>query len=152
MVEHRFFLAVPPKATARTRATCRGRFAQVYTDPGYRAWLDAAMPLLKEAAPDLAEDVKLLDVSIDIEVAIPKPKTTKRLRPGGDNDNYEKGVWDAMTKVGAWWKDDVQIVDNHTWKRWAYPGEREGYHVTVRFLGDNDKPAERSRAHPRPEL
>lgn len=131
---HEFFLAVVPRAAARTRATCRGRFAQVYTDPSYREWLDRAIPLLKEVAPDLPEDVRERDVRIDIEVVVAKPKTTKRLRPGGDNDNYEKGVWDAVTKVGAWWKDDQQIVANTTIKRWAEPEEPEGYRVRIEFL------------------
>lgn len=149
MVEHKFTLAVTPKATARTRATCRGKFAQVYTDPGYREWLDQAMPLLTELAPELTSEIKERDISISIEVAVPKPKTTKLRRPRGDNDNYEKGVWDAMTKVGAWWNDDVQIVDNHTWKRWAHAGEPAGYHVTVRFLGEDDPPAEPTWAYSR---
>jgi Holliday junction resolvase RusA-like endonuclease len=134
MTEHSFRLAVPPRAAARTRATCRGKFAQVYTDPGYRAWLDAAIPQLELLAPDLSDEVRGLDVSVDLEVIVAKPKTTKRVRPGGDNDNYEKGVWDAMTKVGRWWRDDEQIVVNRTWKRWAYPGEEPGYAVKVTFL------------------
>lgn len=134
MTEHSFRLAVPPRAAARTRATCRGKFAQVYTDPGYRAWLDAAIPQLELLAPDLSDEVRGLDVSVDLEVIVAKPKTTKRVRPGGDNDNYEKGVWDAMTKVGRWWHDDEQIVVNRTWKRWAYPGEEPGYSVKVTFL------------------
>lgn len=134
MIEHQFWLAVPPRAAARTRATCRGKFAQVYTDPRYREWLDEAIPLLTETRPSLNADVRERDVEIELEVVVAKPKTTKRRRPGGDNDNYEKGVWDAMTKVGAWWNDDDQIVSNRTWKRWAYPGESEGYKVTVRFL------------------
>jgi Holliday junction resolvase RusA-like endonuclease len=142
MTEHSFFLAVTPKAAARTNCTCRGRFPTVYTAPGYRAWLDEAIPLLKAEAPDLPEDVRKRDVHIEVEVVVAKPKTTKRLRPGGDSDNYEKGVWDAMTKVGAWWVDDEQIVHNVTWKRWAHPGERDGYRVRVKFIGDHDPSAE----------
>lgn len=147
MVKHDFFLAAHPKAAARTNCTCRGRFPTVYTAPGYRAWLDDAIPRLEELAPELSDEVRARDVSIEIEVAVAKPKTTKRARPRGDNDNYEKGVWDAMTKVGKWWIDDDQIVHNITWKRWAYPGEEEGYHVHVKFLGDDDPTAERSRSN-----
>jgi Holliday junction resolvase RusA-like endonuclease len=138
MVEHHFFLAVKPKAAARTNVTCRGSgkraFPTVYTAPGYRGWLDEAIPLLQEHAPTLPSEVRERDVRIDIEVVIRKPKSTKRLRPGGDSDNYEKGVWDAMTKVGRWWVDDEQIVENHTVKRWASDGEPEGYHVRVQFM------------------
>lgn len=134
MIEHDFFLAVAPKAAARTRATCRGKFAQVYTAPAYRAWLDEALPELKALAPSLSPEVRSRDVRITIEVRVAKPKQTKRVRPGGDSDNYEKGLWDAMTKVGAWWEDDEQIVENHTTKRWAAPDEQPGYAVNVQFL------------------
>lgn len=137
MAPHRFFLAVKPKAAARTNVTCRGSgkraFPTVYTAPGYREWLDEAIPLLTAVAPELPQETRERDVRIDIEVVVQKPKSTKRRRPGGDSDNYEKGVWDAMTKVGRWWVDDEQIVENHTIKRWAEPGEPEGYHVTVTF-------------------
>lgn len=51
-----------------------------------------------------------------------------------DNDNVEKGLWDAITKTGKWWNDDNQIVENHTTKRWAAEGEAEGYDVTITFL------------------
>jgi Holliday junction resolvase RusA-like endonuclease len=138
MVNHEFFLAVTPKAAARTNVTCRGSgkraFPTVYTAPGYRAWLDEAMPKLKELAPQFDQEVRERDVRIAVEVVIRKPKSTKRRRPGGDNDNYEKGVWDAMTKVGAWWVDDEQVVENHTRKRWAGPEEPEGYRVQVTFM------------------
>lgn len=142
MIEHQFRLAVPPRAAARTRATCRGKFAQVYMDPGYRAWLEGnsaiyqegALALLAKHKPSLPPGVRENDVEIEMEVIVAKPKTTKRRRPAGDNDNHEKSVWDAMTKVGHWWKDDEQIVANRTWKRWAYPGEEPGYKITVRFL------------------
>jgi Holliday junction resolvase RusA-like endonuclease len=137
-MEHRFFLAVTPKAAARTNVTCRGSgkraFPTVYTAPGYRAWLDEALPKLKALAPDLPDEVRQRDVRIDIEVLVRKPKSTKRLRPGGDSDNYEKGVWDAMTKAKGWWVDDEQIVENRTIKRWAKPEEPEGYYVQVTFM------------------
>jgi Holliday junction resolvase RusA-like endonuclease len=138
MIEHQFFLAVTPKAAARTNVTCRGSgkraFPTVYTAPGYRSWLDEAIPKLQQVAPRLPQDIRERDVRIDIEVVIRKPKSTKRRRPGGDNDNYEKGVWDAMTKVERWWVDDEQVVENRTTKRWAAPDEPEGYHVKVAFM------------------
>jgi len=131
---HDFFLPVAPRAAERTRATCRGKFAQVYTSPGYREWLDKAVPLLKAADPMLPPNVRKLPVRIEIEVRIKRPKSTKRQQPAGDNDNYEKGVWDAMTKAGGWWVDDTQIVENRTVKRWTNGDEPEGYQVHVEFL------------------
>lgn len=134
MSKHTFWLAVPPRAAARTRATCRGKFAQVYTDPGYREWLDKAIPLLAAEDPAFPEETRKLPARITMDVLVRRPKSTKRQQPGGDNDNYEKGVWDAMTKVGHWWNDDTQIVDNRTVKRWAGDNQPEGYQVTVEFL------------------
>jgi len=133
-MKHTFFLPVAPKATERSRATCRGRFATVYTAPGYRAWLDEALPALATLKPDLDEATREKPVAITIEVVAPRPKTTKRTYPRGDLDNYEKGLWDAMTKVGGWWVDDDQIVRNRTTKRFGAEGETPGYRVTVEFL------------------
>lgn len=134
-MQHSFFLAVKPKAAARTNVACRGRFPTVYTAPGYRKWLDEAVPLLKELAPDFSPEERQRDVRIDTEVVVRRPKKTKKVRPRGDLDNYEKGLWDAMTKVGAWWKDDDQIVENRTTKRWTEGNEEaEGYRVRVTLL------------------
>jgi Holliday junction resolvase RusA-like endonuclease len=141
-MQHRFWLDVTPRAAARTRATCRGKFAQVYTDPGYRKWLEGdeetgapgALARLRERVPALPEDVRKRPIRVTIEVLVRKPKSTKRQQPGGDNDNYEKGIWDAMTKVGGWWIDDTQIVENRTIKRWAEENQPDGYQITVEFL------------------
>ena len=131
-MRHKLFLPVPTKASARTRATCRGRFAQVYTDPGYRKWLEEVVPLLKSERPDLTDEAKSADIMVALEVIIQRPKTTKRVRPGGDNDNYEKGIWDALTKAG-WWNDDEQVVENRTLKRWTREGETPGYRLTIDY-------------------
>ncbi len=52
----------------------------------------------------------------------------------GDNDNLEKGIWDAITKSGAVWRDDSQIVQNGLRKRYAAHGEAARTIVTVRRL------------------
>ena len=135
VVEHTFFLPLKPNASQRSRATCRGRFASVYLDPKYRVWRGEAEELLNEIAS--TEDFRAVaerPVRIDTEVVVERPKATKLDAPRGDLDNYEKGLWDAITTTGKWWKDDTQIVDNHTIKRWAKPGEDEGYYVRIEFL------------------
>lgn len=134
-VEHSFFLPLKPNASQRARCACRGGFSSTYTDPKYREWLDQAVPLLKDIAQ--FEDFRAVadrPVRIDLEVIVARPKTTKLSAPRGDLDNYEKGVWDAITKTERWWKDDVQVVENHTTKRWSREGEPEGYHVRITFL------------------
>jgi Holliday junction resolvase RusA-like endonuclease len=84
-------------------------------------------------------------VAIDIEAVFQRPPShlTKggELRAGapgypgrrsGDNDNIEKGVWDAITVCGAIWTDDSQIVDNRCRKRYAARGEPSRTVVTIR--------------------
>lgn len=135
IVSHTFFLPITPKATERSRCVCRGRFPQVYTDPKYKEWREEAVPLLREIAR--LEDFRAVrerPVRIDTEVVVRRPKTTKLDAPRGDLDNYEKGLWDAITASGGWWADDKQIVDNRTTKRWTVGEEAEGYQITVTFL------------------
>lgn len=116
--------------------TCRGKFATVYTDPGYRAWQELALPLLKAVGPPFAmtADQRKLPVRITVAALFRKPKTSKLSAPRGDLDNIQKGLWDTMTKAGHWWVDDNQIVDSYTTKAWAEEGDPEGYRVRVEFL------------------
>ena len=94
--------------------------------------LEEVVPLLKSERPDLTDEAKSADIMVALEVIIQRPKTTKRVRPGGDNDNYEKGIWDALTKAG-WWNDDEQVVENRTLKRWTREGETPGYRLTIDY-------------------
>jgi Holliday junction resolvase RusA-like endonuclease len=52
--------------------------------------------------------------------------------PRCDWDNLGKGVSDAITKSGAIWQDDDQVVDGRVRKRYARPGEAARTIVTVR--------------------
>lgn len=134
-VTHHFFLPLTPKATQRSRCTCRGRFAQVYTEPKYKEWrAEAVAKLLEVAATEDFRPYREQLIRIETEVVVTRPRTSKKPAPTGDIDNYEKGLWDAITATGKWWADDKQIVDNHTSKRWARDGEDEGYYVTIEFL------------------
>jgi len=64
------------------------------------------------------------ELAVLTEFVVTKPRTTKRGWPRGDNDNYEKAAWDAVTKCGAVWSDDDQIILNLSHKRFANPGEK----------------------------
>lgn len=64
------------------------------------------------------------------EFVCQRPKKLTRDYPIGDCDNYEKALWDAMTKEG-FWEDDDQIVYNTTEKRYAEPGESPHINVEV---------------------
>jgi len=52
----------------------------------------------------------------------------------GDWDNIAKGVADAITKAGAVWKDDTQVVDGRGRKRYAIRGEGPRTIVTIRSV------------------
>ena len=93
-------------------------------------------------------------VGIDIEAIFARPPShfTKsgELRAGapgypgrrsGDNDNLEKGVWDAITVAGTVWADDSQIVENRCRKRYAARGENARTIVTVWRLADAAPPS-----------
>lgn len=137
-MQHSFFLEVPVRAASRTRCACRGRFPTIYNDPAYKSWLTDAIEKLKAVdGRPFPDEPNTGDVWVALEVIARRPKTTKRLRPKGDRDNHEKGVFDAITQAGGWWKDDDQIVEGPFLKRWANDNEPEGYKVTVRFRDDS---------------
>lgn len=75
-------------------------------------------------------------LAVLMEVVIAPPSSTKRSYPRGDNDNYEKAVWDSITKSGRVWGDDDQIVLNVTHKRFAKRGEKAGIYLTIIELED----------------
>jgi Holliday junction resolvase RusA-like endonuclease len=133
-----FFLALTPRAAARTRCTCRGSgkraFPQVYNEPRYKEWLEEAIAQIRALDAPFPDEPYEGDVSVGVEVIVSKPKVTKKRRPKGDRDNFEKGPFDAITQAGGWWKDDDQIVAGPFLKRWAKPDEEEGYRLTVTFL------------------
>ena len=52
----------------------------------------------------------------------------------GDWDNLAKGVADAITKTGAVWHDDDQVVDGRCRKRYAERGEESRTVITIRRL------------------
>jgi Holliday junction resolvase RusA-like endonuclease len=134
-VSHTFFLPIKPFAAERTRCACRGKYPTVYSAPKYREWKDQAIALLREiAATEDFRDVADRPVEVNLTAVVEKPKTSKRDYPRGDRDNHEKGVFDAITQSGKWWTDDDQIVGGSFSKRWARPGEREGYLVEITFL------------------
>lgn len=128
------FLAVTPRATARTRCACRGRFPTVYNEPRYKEWLAEAIKQIRALEPPFPNAPFEGDINVDLEVIVRKPASTKKRRPKGDRDNFEKGPFDAITHAGGWWKDDDQIVSGDFLKRWAEPDEEEGYRLTITFL------------------
>ncbi len=118
---------VPAKPASRPRV---GRYGTYYskTYKAYRA-------LMKEAIPTSTEEPLDGDLHADVEFVVQKPKTTKRVRPGGDIDNYEKAIYDAVTgekdDLKLYWHDDEQLVTVEAEKRWAKPDEEPHTRIRV---------------------
>ena len=74
-------------------------------------------------------------LTVDLELFIGRPKTTKLDAPKADIDNFVKAIFDVMN--GRLWEDDSQVIKLYATKQWAE--DANGYFV----LGINkEKPNE----------
>ena len=67
---------------------------------------------------------------------VTRPKTTEKLWPRGDVDNYAKAIWDSLNTIA--WEDDVQICDAVIHKRWAKSGVEGFYKFRVRKMDESE--------------
>lgn len=74
-----------------------------------------------ELLPTFDEPLFTRPVFVAAYFDVLKPKTTKLLTPRGDIDNYEKALYDALTKCGVW-TDDTLVASHHNGKRFASRG------------------------------
>lgn len=111
---------------SRPQVTKKGH---TYYGKSYRRWRDQAQILLREmkAGPQpIAGPVAIL-----MEVIGQRPKKTHRYAPQGDNDNFEKAAWDAVTKAKRFWHDDDQVIFNASLKRYARGHETPGIRLLI---------------------
>ena len=64
-------------------------------------------------------------LTVDLELFIGRPKTTKLDAPKADIDNFVKAIFDVMN--GRLWEDDSQVIKLYATKQWAE--DRNGYFV-----------------------
>lgn len=99
---------VPASRMRHTRNGGRGYYGKRYT---------AFRKRLAEILQDYEYPPLTGPLSVDTWLYMPYPKTVKRAYPRGDNDNYEKAVWDCLNEKV--WEDDEQIVSNFTLKAFS---------------------------------
>lgn len=116
-------LPLKPVPASRPRVTRWG----TYYGKNYTKFRDEAADLLKEAREGGAKG----PLAVFMTLACPKPKTSQRLFPRGDNDNYEKAVWDSITKCPGFWEDDDQIIFNVTHKRFVEKNEEPSVTLAI---------------------
>ena len=115
-------LAINPVPASRPRVE---RWGVRYNEP-YKSFKEQAKELVAESWP---EDVFDDACTVLLEIVKQKPKTTKLAFPKPDIDNFEKAVYDAMSKLV--FKDDSQIQMAVVGKRWTREGEEPHISVTV---------------------
>lgn len=91
-----------PVPASRPRVS---RHAGVYYLKTYSTWMKQAALYLPKGEP-----VFTGPVAVAVQHFVKRPKTTKLSAPRGDVDNYLKATLDAITKCGAAWSDDDQVV------------------------------------------
>ena len=131
-----FYVPGEPKPQPRPRAFARKMgdhyVARVYEAGTAENWKSAIAEAARRAELSKFEGA----VAVELHFNFKRPKSHFRSngllkesaprwhtqRP--DYDNLEKGLIDALTKLGAW-DDDAQIANVHTTKDWAmsdWPG------------------------------
>lgn len=73
-----------------------------------------------------------------VEQIVEKPKTSKKMFPRGDVDNYAKAPTDILTSKKFWMDDDL-ITGLYTSKRFAEAGEEPRTEVTIYVHKEQDK-------------
>lgn len=96
------------------------RYGKAYYPKTYKAWIDTANRIVDEVTSQLCIPLKATTL-----FAIPRAKTSQLIVPVGDGDNYEKAIYDLLTKKG-YLSDDKWIVTG-TWRKRFLPFGAKGY-------------------------
>lgn len=110
---------INPVAASRPRVTTKGH--TYYAGP-YKEFRKDIKPLIEELTKGFVPLVGPL--SVDIDIWVRRPKTTKLLYPRADIDNYVKAIFDSFN--GILWEDDKQITTVWASKSWTDDSDTEG--------------------------
>lgn len=111
-------LKLKPVPASRARVP---RFGPAYFPKTYSKWRRDAEKLLPEYKG------KPIDYPVQIIVvfAIPRAKTSKLSVPWGDGDNFEKAIYDLLTRKK--YLEDDKWITTGTWRKRFIPHGQEGY-------------------------
>lgn len=119
---------VSPIPAPRPRVSSKG---WTYYPARYKEWRRTVTAEITRHLESLESFEPFLGaVEVTACFIVERPKKTKLAFPRGDLDNYEKALFDQMTKARVW-EDDNQIVWLHTEKQWAEPNTPGCIKVTV---------------------
>lgn len=110
---------INPVAASRPRVTTKGH--TYYAGP-YKDFRKDIKPLVEGLTKGFVPLVGPLSVEVDIWVR--RPKSTKLLSPRADIDNYLKAIFDQFNKI--LWEDDSQITIVHAMKAWTESNDIDG--------------------------
>lgn len=119
-------LPLAPVPAARPRV---GRWGTYYPKT-YAKWRETVKRLVEGMSFRTPPTTRALFVSVFMVCA--RPKTTKRLWPRGDVDNFVKAACDALNKAA--YGDDDQIVRLYAEKRYVRPDEAPHTRVTTKEI------------------
>ena len=122
-----FILPVKPFPAPRPKHT---RDGTMYTPKPYVSWRGQVSPHIPQLEPIIAG----LRCAIALDLVLPPYKTVATKWPIGDIDNYEKAVWDIITRKKHIWKDDVQVCLSITGKRFCIDDEKPHAAVYIREI------------------
>ena len=152
MLKCNFFVEGTPRPQPRPRAFSRGGFTRVYDPATAEGWKSqvaiAARPFVPVARI-------LGPVRVDIHWSFPRPQSHFRtgkhageLKPnaprwhtqgrgknGGDRDNLDKAILDALTEL-RFWKDDGQACAGELTKKYVVGDELPGAMIRIEELSN----------------
>ena len=120
---------INPVAASRPRVTTKGH--TYYAGP-YKEFRKDIKPLVEELAKGFVPLVGPL--SVDVDIWVRRPKSTKLLYPRADIDNYLKAIFDCFN--GILWEDDKQITTIWASKSWTDSPDIDG---SFRILIEKDR-------------
>jgi Holliday junction resolvase RusA-like endonuclease len=108
------------------------RWGTYYQKP-YQEWKNRAVEWFKKV--EQMDPLMEGPLAVQLWAGVKPAKTTKLPFPRGDGDNFEKAVYDCITKSGKVWHDDNQVVTGHWIKYFEedFPGVRVEIHELGRI-------------------